>query len=217
MKKIFIIVVLLFPLFGQSQSIQDIYVQKANEVKNMVQEGLDRTEAHIKDMGEIGTTVWKAAYEEIFDAKYDCINSKKSYEIKNIYPFISQLEKIIIGYEDEFSLYKNSVNRLEDMFKSSKERACYAGYEHNINGYIDCQMKTYHYLVVLNQSIGISTMQRQFGILKKQANEYISCTKVRKELTIDGVNVVADKLTKSGEFYKDTIKRFSRAADNVKN
>ncbi len=207
----------LLPVISSSQSMQDMYVQKANEVKNMVTEGLDRAHAHIEDMQEIGGTVRKKAFEPIFDVVYKCKNANTGFETKNVDLITVQIEEIMTKYDDLINLEQNSVSRLVNILKSSKENACYSGYERNINSYVDCLMKMYHYSSALEQSLGISTMKIQFNTVKDQAKDYISCSKSKGALNFDDANIVADKLSKAGEFYSSTSRRFSATAEKISN
>jgi len=207
----------LLPEISSSQSMQDMYIQKANEVKRMVTEGLDRAHAHIEDMQEIGSTVRQKAFDPIFDMAYRCKNSNTGFETKNVEFITVQIEEIMSKYDDLINLEQNSVSRLVNIFKTSKENACYSGYERNINSYVDCLTKMYHYSSALEQSLGISTMKVQFNSVKDQAKDYISCSKSKRALNLDDANIVADKLSKAGEFYSSTSRRFSATAEKISN
>jgi hypothetical protein len=213
-KNLLFIIFLLINGNTYSQNYVDRQVDLAREIKIKTEEAVKASEAHTKDMEEMGTRVWRNAFEKIWDATERCKNINKNYHHKKFIPELKQiLQTHTLKTQEDLRFNYNSITRKSDILKSTKERTCYPGFESNLNAYIDCQKSYFRYMEALNAAWGADIMLTQFGIIKKKSDEYLTCSEDSQRVIDDDVKMVLETIEKASDFYISTSARFESQAD----
>lgn len=214
----FAVVLQLFPQEVSAQSYVDQQVNLANKVQRETQEAIARSDAHVEDMKEIGVKVWKAHFEVIWDAIEDCksTNANSIKSKKYVVQDSKEITKFTKKYSEDIEIYINSTKRVKEIFKKTKESACYPGFERNLEAYIDCMHATYRFSASSNATSGAYAALSQFEVLKKKSDEYVQCTLKNNYINDKNLENIANSIDISGEFYVDMAKRFSRDADAIR-